>query len=255
MTGRLAGKTAWVTGAGSGIGRAVALAFAAEGCRLALTGRRTAPLEETASLSGRDDGVVVPADLTDDEQIAAAAARVAAELGGPDILVNNAGINLPKRHWHQVGREEVRHVLDANLTAPFLLSLAVLPAMKARGGGLIVQVASMAGKRPSGFTGPGYIASKTGLVALSASFNLENGVHGVRSTCLCPGEVATPILDLRPEPPSAEERARMLQPEDVAAAALFVALLPPRACVDEILINPTWNRVLAPQAQAIARIP
>ena len=110
---RLAGKSAWVTGAGSGIGRAIAIAFAAEGAKVALTGRRTAPLEETAAMIG-GGAVIVPADLTDDKQVAAALAKAEATIGGPDILVNNAGVNLPKRYMHQLTPEAIRTLVDGN---------------------------------------------------------------------------------------------------------------------------------------------
>jgi NADP-dependent 3-hydroxy acid dehydrogenase YdfG len=241
---------AWVTGAGSGIGRAVAVALAKAGWRLALSGRREAPLRETASLTGQD-ALILPADLTD----AAAVEDVVAKLPeAPALLVNNAGANTLRRHWHQLSATEAQALVNANLTAPFLTSLAVLPGMKARGGGLIVQIASIAGKGPFTISGPAYIAAKTGFVALSTSLNAENGIHNIRSTCICPGEVATPILDLRPQPPSAEERRQMLQPEDVAAAVLFAAGMPEHVCLNEILITPTWNRSQVGAAQAIAAL-
>jgi NAD(P)-dependent dehydrogenase (short-subunit alcohol dehydrogenase family) len=113
---RLEGKTAWVTGAGSGIGRAIAISFAAEGAKVALTGRRVAPLEETAKMIG-SGAVIVPADLTDEKQVAAALAKVESTIGGPDILVNNAGVNLPKRYLHQLTPEAIRSLVDGNLTA------------------------------------------------------------------------------------------------------------------------------------------
>ena len=247
----LSGKLAWVTGAGSGIGRAVALALAAEGMRLALTGRREEPLRETAAMIPGDDTLIVPADLTDADAVARA---VAALPGAPDILVNNAGTNLARRYLHQLDAAGVRAIVDGNLTAPFLTTVAVLPGMRARGGGLIVHVASMAGKVVSFLSGPGYTAAKHGLVALSASVNAEAGIHGVRSTCICPGEVATPILDRRPVPPTAEERGRMLQPEDLAAMVVFVARMPPHVCINEILATPTWNRGLVPGARTVAAL-
>lgn len=248
---RLAGKSAWVTGAGSGIGRAIAIAFAAEGAKVALTGRRTAPLEETAAMIG-GGAVIAPADLTDDKQVAAALAKVEATIGGPDILVNNAGVNLPKRYLHQLTPDAIRTLVDGNLTAPFLTSVAVLPGMRQRGGGHLIQIASMAGKGISFLSGPGYTAAKHGFVALSQSINQENGIHNIRSCCICPGEVATDILKNRPEPVPAEDIERLLQPEDIAAMALFVATLPPRANVTEMLVTPTYMRLLAPQAKKVA---
>jgi NADP-dependent 3-hydroxy acid dehydrogenase YdfG len=242
-------QLAWVTGAGSGIGRAVAISLAKAGWHLVLTGRREAALRETAALLDGDEPVILPADLTD---AAAVDAVVAALPEAPALLVNNAGANTPRRHWHQLSAADARALVDVNLTAPFLTSLAVLPGMRRRGGGLIVQIASVAGKGASAVSGPAYIAAKSGFVALSASLNAENGIHNIRSTCICPGEVATPILDLRPQPPSAEDRARMLQPEDVAAAVLFAASVPAHVCLNEIVITPTFNRDLAAGAQAVS---
>ncbi|KAA2214170.1 SDR family oxidoreductase [Teichococcus oryzae] len=250
----MSARTAWITGAGSGIGRATAVALAGAGYRLALSGRREEPLRETAALVG-GDALVLPLDVTDPEAVQAAAKRVAEELGGPDLLVNNAGSNVPRRHWHQLVPADVERLLDANLTAPFMTSLAVLPAMKARGGGVIVQIASVAGKSSSPVSGPGYIAAKSGFVALSATLNAENGIHNIRSTCICPGEVATPILDKRPVPVPADERAKMLQAEDIAAAVLFVANLPDRVCMEEMVVTPTWNRFRTEWAQQIAAMP
>ncbi len=248
---RLEGKSAWVTGAGSGIGRAIAIAFAQEGAKVALTGRRTAPLEETAKTIG-DAAIVVPADLTDEKQVAAALAKVESTIGGPDILVNNAGVNLPKRYMHQLTPEAIRSLVDGNLTAPFMTSIAVLPGMRARGGGMLIQIASMAGKGISFLSGPGYTAAKHGFVALSQSINQENGIHNIRSCCICPGEVATDILKNRPEPVPQEDIERLLQPEDLAAMALFAATMPPRVNITEMLVTPTYMRLLAPQARKVA---
>ena len=248
---RLEGKTAWVTGAGSGIGRAIAISFAAEGAKVALTGRRVEPLEETAKMIG-GGAVIVPADLTDEKQVAAALAKVEATIGGPDILVNNAGVNLPKRYLHQLTPEAIRSLVDGNLTAPFFTSVAVLPGMRKRGGGHIIQIASMAGKNISFLSGPGYTAAKHGFVALSQSINQENGIHNIRSCCICPGEVATDILKNRPEPVPQDDIERLLQPEDLAAMALFVATMPARANITEMLVTPNYMRLLAPQAKKIA---
>jgi NADP-dependent 3-hydroxy acid dehydrogenase YdfG len=254
--GRLEGRIAWVTGAGSGIGRAIAIAFAREGARVALTGRREAPLRETAGMMPAGSALIVPADLTDAAQIGRALATIAESLGTtPDILVNNAGVNLKRRYLHQLTPDTIRMMIEGNLTAPFMTSVAVLPGMKAKGGGLIIQIASMAGKRVSFLSGPAYIAAKHGLVALSEAINQENGIHNIRSTCICPGEVATPILENRPEPVPPEDIARLLQPEDLAAMAVFVATLPPHVCVSEMLTTPTYMRHLAAGARKIAAMP
>jgi len=250
----LEGKTAWVTGAGTGIGRAIAIAFAAEGAKVALTGRREAPLKETAELMN-GQALVVPADLTDPAQVERATRKVGQDLGGPDILVNNAGVNLPRRYLHQLTPDAIKSIVDGNLTAPFYTSVAVLPGMRARGGGMIIQIASMAGKNISFLSGPGYTAAKHGFVALSQSINQENGIHNIRSCCICPGEVATPILKNRPEPVPQEDIERLLQPEDLARMAVFLATTPAHVNITEMLVVPTYMRLLAPNARKIAAMP
>lgn len=240
MAERLAGKVAWVTGAGSGIGRAAAIALAAEGAKVALTGRRKAPLEETASMIGGDT-LVAPADLTDASQVATARDAVLGAYGRLDIVVSNAGLNVPERRWAVLTPETISSLVDGNLKAPAYVAQASLPALR-EAKGIIVHVASWAGRFIGHVSGPTYVASKHGLVALSHTLNMEECGHGVRSTVIEPGEVNTPIMDLRPVKLAPEVRARMLQPEDVAAAVIFAVTMPPHACINEILISPTANR-------------
>ena len=253
---RLDGQVAWVTGAGSGIGRAIALAFAEAGGRVALTGRRAEALAETAALIRAQGGeaVEVAADVTEAGAVAEAHRRVVAALGDPGILVNNAGGNAKRRHWNQLSPEDMGWVLDVNLRGPFLCSLAVLPAMRARRDGLLIHVASLAGTGIFVPSGPAYGAAKHGARAMSATINAEEGIHGIRSVCINPGEVATPILDTRPRPPSPEERALMVQPEDVAACALFAAGLPARTCVAELTVVPTDNAQHRAAARAVEQM-
>jgi NADP-dependent 3-hydroxy acid dehydrogenase YdfG len=252
----LDGKVAWITGAGSGIGRACAIAFARAGTRIALTGRRLAPLEETAHLAegAAAHVVVAPADVSDPAAVAAAHAKIVAALGDPLVLVNSAGGNVKARHWANLAPAAAAEVIDLDLTAMFYCTLAVLPAMRTRGDGRIVHIASQAGVSLTPITGPSYMAAKHAVVAMSRSLNAEEGIHGIRSICLSPGEVETPILNTRPVPPTAAERALMLQPEDVAEVALFCASLPRRACVSELVLLPTDDRHVRAQAHAIAAL-
>lgn len=244
MSVSLEDKVAWVTGAGSGIGQAVALALARAGAKMALTGRREEPLKATASTISDAGGsvIVAPADVADPTTVTIVANRIEAEFGRCDILVNAAGLNVRRRNWAEVDATGFAAVLDADLTGPFHTTAAVLPMMRAKQDGLIIHIASWAGRHVLRMPGPAYTAAKHGLVALSESINIEECVNGIRSCCVCPADVATPILDARPIPVPAEERARMLQVEDLAETILFVAGMPARACVNEILVSPTWNR-------------
>ena len=244
MQRSIKGEVAWVTGAGSGIGAAAAVALAREGARLVLSGRRAEALEETAAAIREVGGeaVVAPADMGISADVDRVAALVRDQFGRCDILVNSAGLNVPKRSWREVDAAGIDTVLGADLSGPFYATGAVLPMMREQRAGLIIQISSWAGRYVSTLTGPAYAAAKHGLVALSESINQEECGNGIRSCCICPGEVATPILDKRPVPVTAEDRARMLQAEDMADTILFVARMPASVCVNEILISPTWNR-------------
>jgi len=236
----LAGTVAWVTGAGSGIGRAVAHALADAGSQVAASGRRLEPLEETAL--GRPGILAVSCDVTDPASIDAAHRTIIDRLGPVSLLVNNAGINAANRAWSALDPATVRLIVEGNLSSVFLATLAVLPAMRTKRDGLIVTIASMAGLRPHPGAGSAYAAAKAGVIAATQVLNAEEGPNGIRSTALCPGDTATPILDRRPRPPTAAARERMLQPEDVAEAVLFLARLPPRAHIPLLALEPTWNR-------------
>ncbi|WCS23671.1 SDR family oxidoreductase [Methylobacterium sp. NMS14P] len=244
MMRALEGQVAWVTGAGSGIGQAAAVALARAGMRLALTGRGQEALARTAELvrAAGGEALVAPADMGVADDVQRAWEAVHAAWQRCDLLVNSAGLNVPQRGWSEITPAGIDAVVGVNLNGPFYAARAVLPTMRAQRGGLIIHVASWAGRYVSKLTGPAYSAAKHGLVALSESLNQEECGHGIRSCCICPGEVATPLLDKRPVPVTAEDRRRMLQAEDLAETILFVARLPASVCVNEILISPTWNR-------------
>ena len=244
MLRTLGGEVAWVTGAGSGIGQAAAVALAGAGAKLILSGRRPEALEETAATIRAAGGevLVAPADMSVAAEVEQVAETIRTQFGRCDILVNSAGLNVPKRSWREVEVEGIDSVIGVDLNGPFYASRAVLPMMRKQGGGLIIQISSWAGRYVSKLTGPAYAAAKHGLVALSESINQEECGHGIRSCCICPGEVATPILDKRPVPVTAEDRARMLQADDMGELILFVARMPPSVCLNEILVSPTWNR-------------
>jgi NADP-dependent 3-hydroxy acid dehydrogenase YdfG len=237
----LQGKVAWITGAGSGIGRAGAVELAQAGARIVLSGRRSGQLDEVAAEIRSAGGAAetVPLDVGNKSAVAEAAAGI----GPVDILVNSAGINLPTRFWKNLTPESFQQIVDINLNGALYCIHAVLPAMRARKDGLVINVSSWAGRFETYMTGPAYNASKHAMAALTMSLNDEECVNGIRATVIYPGEVATPILKNRPKPPSPEEIARMLQAEDLGRTIRFIAEMPPRVCINEVLISPTWNRL------------
>jgi NAD(P)-dependent dehydrogenase (short-subunit alcohol dehydrogenase family) len=241
---QLAGKIAWVTGAGSGIGAAAALALAAAGVRTVLTGRHADALQDVAGRIAAAGGtaVVEPGDVSDAATVERIVGRIRQQFGRLDILVNNAGLNVVDRSWSRLTPASIDAVIRADLSGAFYCALAVLPLMRAQQDGVLIHTASFAGRFVSPLSGPAYAAAKHGIVAMSHSINMEECVNGIRSTALCPGDVATPILDNRPVPVGPAERARMLQPEDCADLILYIAALPPRICLNEVLISPTLNR-------------
>ena len=238
------GRIAWVLGAGSGIGAACAVALARAGARVILSGRTKASLAETAETiaSAGHECAVAPADITDPASLDKVVAGILADHGRIDIALNSAGINTGARHWNNIERSAWHNVIDINVNGVINCASAVLPAMRAQRDGLIITVASWASRYDSYVSGPTYTASKHAALTISASINMEEGGRGIRACALCPAEVATAILDKRPVPPPPEERARMLQPLDVAEAALYVARQPKHVCINEILISPSWNR-------------
>jgi len=249
----LKGQVAWVTGAGTGIGEAAARALAAAGMKLVLSGRRESELNRVAQHIRQAGGEarVAALDVTDASAVEAVVQSIVNQEGRIDVAINSAGLNIPKRNWNQLSREGWDQVIGIDLDGAFYCCHAVLPVMRRQQGGLIVNVSSMAGKRVSPMTGPAYSAAKFGLNAMTDSINVENCIHGIRATAVCPGEVATPILEKRPVPVSQEDRARMLQPDDLGELMLFLARMPKHVCINEILITPTWNRGLVGAAAAI----
>jgi NADP-dependent 3-hydroxy acid dehydrogenase YdfG len=238
-------KVAWVTGGGSGIGEAGAQALAKEGWTVVISGRRQDVIDRAAAGIAKAGGEAeaIALDVANADQVESVARAIVGKHGRIDLLVNSAGLNVPKRSWDQVDNAGWNKVVDVNLNGLLYCMRAVLPAMRAQKDGCIINIASWAGRFVSKMTGPAYTASKHAVVALTHSFNMEEFRNGLRACCIAPAEVATPILKSRPVPPSEEDMARMLQPEDLGRTIAFVANMPPHVCVNEILISPTWNRL------------
>ena len=238
---RLNGKVAIVTGAGSGIGEAVARSYAEEGAEVVTVGRTLEKLQKAKEAAGECGERLHPyaLDVADPAAVDAMAAWTLAKFRKVDILVNNAGTNVQGRELWKLSRQDFDRVIQVNLNGVFYVMQAILPTMRQRKDGVVITVSSIAGIRASVLSGASYSASKHGARALSFATHLEEGGNGIRACVICPGEVNTPILDRRPEVPSDERRAAMLQPEDVAEAALLVATLHPRASIPELVIAPT----------------
>jgi 3-oxoacyl-[acyl-carrier protein] reductase len=213
----LDGRVALVTGSTRGIGRAIAEAFAAEGARVVVNGRRQ---EATDAVAAAIPGsLAVGGDMGDPAAIDSLVARVQAEWGGIDILVNNAAI--PQRSAiTRLTDADWDEVLRVNLTGPMILSRAVIPLMKARGGGAIVNVISNAGTHGlPGFSA--YAASKGGLVGLTVTWAKELARFGIRVNALSPGAMTDMMRELPPEMLQPME-AWLSPPEDVAGTAVFL---------------------------------
>ncbi|UCD68789.1 MAG: SDR family oxidoreductase [Betaproteobacteria bacterium] len=241
----LNGKVAWITGAGSGIGLAGAKALAEAGATVVMSGRRKEVLEiETEKLRILGfNADIEPFDVADQAAAASAAKNIVSRHGAVDILVNSAGINVPHRYWKDQTPQGWDDVIRTNLDGSFYTIHAVLPSMRKRRDGVIINISSWAGAYHTKFTGAAYNASKHAVVAMTETVNMEEATNGIRACAICPAEVATPIMDRRPVPPKAEDRARMLQPEDLGATIRFVAEMPARACINQLIISPTWNRM------------
>ncbi len=241
----LVGKVAWITGAGTGIGLAGAKALADAGATVVMSGRRKEVLaleaEKIRIKGGTAD--VEALDVSDAKTVKKAAAAILRRHARVDILVNSAGLNVPNRYWKNQTIEGWNEVIGINLDGSFYTTYAVLPSMRARKDGLIINVSSWAGVFHPKLTGAAYNASKHAVTAMTETINMEECSNGIRGCAICPAEVATPIMDRRPVPPSQEDRARMLQSEDLGNTIRFIAQMPPHVCVNQVIISPTWNRM------------
>jgi len=245
MDGNLSGKTALVTGASSGIGRSTALALAAAGAQVTLVARRASRLDDLAAQIKADGGQALAraADVTDEVDATQAVEDAVGHFGGLDILVNAAGMT-------QVGKVENanladwRYVFELNFWAGLYTSRAAIPALKA-GGGDIVNVSSTAGRRPVGATFGPYAASKFALTAFTESLRAEVTLAGIRVCIIEPGATATEIHahikdeKVRESTRQHIEKDGAMQPEDVAAAIVFVVGLPRRVNVSQLMIRPS----------------
>jgi len=236
----LNGKTALITGGGSGIGLGCALALAREGCRVAIAGRRLEVLQAAAaSWKGQPPILFSACDVGDRGDVEKLFAWATEKLQRIDILVNASGVNLKNRLMSNMAPPDWDRVLTINATGVYNAMYAVLPQMRERRDCVIINISSISGKRPAALGGVAYNASKFAVAALGTSVANEEAPNNIRITTIFPGEVDTPILEHRPQPVSTERRAKMLLPEDVADIVVAIARLPARAHVPELVIKPT----------------
>ena len=237
-------RVAWVTGGGTGIGESGAEHLAADGWTVVVSGRRKEELDRVVAGITRKGGKAeaIALDVSKKADVDKAAEQILARHGRIDLLVNSAGINVPKRSWADMELEGWDKLVEVNLNGVLYCMRAVLPTMRKQKDGCIINVASWAGRHVSKMPGPAYTTTKHAVLALTHSFNMDECINGLRACCLSPGEVATPILKLRPVVPSEAEQAKMLQSEDLGRTIAFIAGMPARVCINEVLISPTHNR-------------
>ena len=237
--GDLRDRVILVAGASSGMGRATAMALADTGARLVLASRNHHALDILADEIARTPGraLAVPTDVTDRKAVERLVEATLAEYGQVDAAVITAGTNIPRRTIDELTTESWADVLAVNLTASFNITQVIVPVLRERGG-QIVYVSSAAAKKPDA-SGVAYQATKAGLVGLAHGTMEEERKHGIRTTVIFPGLTDTPLVEKRPTPTPPDVLARALQPEDVAAACVFVLRLPPRAYVPELLLYPS----------------
>jgi NADP-dependent 3-hydroxy acid dehydrogenase YdfG len=229
----------WVTGGGSGMGRASALAAASRGWRVALSGRRPERVTQVAQEVEASGGeaLALPGDIRSLQDVTEGASAIERRWGRLDGLVLAAGLNAPRRTWRDQDLAELSDIVETNLVSVARVLQLALPALR-RTAGTVVAISSYAGWRFSPGAGVAYSASKTALASLCQSLNAQEAASGVRACHLCPGDVDTDFLAQRPEVPGTEARSVMLTADDVARAVQFVLDSPAHVRVDELVISP-----------------
>ena len=228
-------------GASSGIGRDTAVLFAREGAHVVAAARRRdrlTSLQEELAAEGRTVEIAT-ADASNAGEMDALAKRTLEKFGKIDILVYVTGTNTPDRAMTRLTPALWDMMVSVNLNGAFYATHAVLPSMRAAGGGHLIYISSISGLVPD-ISGAAYQAGKRGMLGLAHAIRVEEKTNGIRTCVVCPGLVDTEILEKRPVKPSAEMLAKALLPIDVAEAVLSVAKLPPRAAVPEMQLMPTY---------------
>lgn len=233
-------RIAWITGGSSGIGYAIARSLADCGYLVVISARNEAGLVTACSALNRDERKAdhVAVDVTRRSEVEQACGVILERYGKIDVLVNNAGFNVKARKWADLVPDEFDAVIATNLSGTFYTTYAVLPSMRANGGGMIVNVASVAGKYVNPDGGVAYSIAKHGVFVMSQLLNQSELQHGIRTCIVAPAGVNTPAHAWRPQ----EIRDMMLKPEDVARAVQFAVETPPHAAIFEIEVCPVPRR-------------
>jgi NADP-dependent 3-hydroxy acid dehydrogenase YdfG len=235
-------RVAWVQGGAGAVGLAVAHSLIDAGATVVLSARDEDKLKTALSTFKPDNkvfGSIV--DITNRSSVFESANDIVRRHGKIDFLINSAGVNPSQRHWHELSEKDWLETVDVNLSGMFFTCQAVMQDMRPRKSGCIVNIASWAGKFAAFFAGPAYASTKRAVLALTETINMEECVNGIRATSISPAGIDTPLLDKRPVPPSAEIRATLLRPSDVADMVRYVLSLPNHVCINEILMSPTLN--------------
>lgn len=248
----LKNKVCIITGGGSGIGRSAALMMAEAGAKVALVGRTLSKVESVRDEIEAAGGAAMAMglDVGDYDSVMRMAKDVLDAYGQIDVLVNNAGHSSHHRRLMTTTPEELQAVMESNVSGSVYCTQAVVPHMRERGEGTIINVSSMAGLTGSLLAGMAYSAAKAAVINFTQFLNNELKNTGIRSSVVIPGEVDTPILDNRPIVPSDEARDTMVMAEDAAEAIFLIANLPQRACIPELIIRPTYQRDTSSEAGA-----
>jgi NADP-dependent 3-hydroxy acid dehydrogenase YdfG len=240
--GELKGRIAWVNGGAGAVGLAVSAELARAGAHVIVSGRNAAKLKAViGKIAGSGSVEALLVDVSDSASVFEGAAQIEKHHGRIDILVNSAGVNPSRRHFRNLSLEDWNNTVQVNLSGMFYACQATLTGMRERRDGVIVNIGSWAGRFAAYFAGPAYAATKRAVLALTETINMEECVNGIRATSISPAGIDTPLLDKRPKPPSAEVRAGLLKPQDIAQIVRFIAALPPHVCINEILMSPVLN--------------
>jgi len=237
----LLGKNVVVTGGATGIGYAIAHHFALAGARVVIGSRRESAITEAIKMSGKIHNGK-PLDVATRASVDDYFKWVQESIGQIDILVNAAGVNIKDRSMSVMAPSQWDEVMAINATGAYNCIYCVLPQMRSRKDGLIMNISSVAGKRALALGGVAYSASKFAMTALGTCVSNEVGAEGIRVTNVYPGEVDTPILDHRPTPVTQDHRNSILRPDDIAQVVLGIAVLPQRVHVPEVVIKPVHQQ-------------